>query len=199
MPAHVSFPLFSTDTRCNPQLLHTNPTPVYFIQRLFPDNSLRSSLCPLNGEPWRFRVHGQAAGGHRPHHRRLHQAEKSRGAELFRACAHFTGRKRRRSRCTPRGSFITASAAACRATSSASCRKSKTSPSPKPCGWSRRSWASRCPRRATQLPAKPKKPACAGSCSTSTSAPSHSFRNACAVPKAPAPANISPAAVSIRK
>jgi DNA primase catalytic core len=50
------------------------------------------------------------------------------------------------------------------------------------------------PKRATRLPAKPKKPACAANCSTSTSAPSRSFRNASAVPKALEPANISPAA-----
>jgi DNA primase len=45
----------------------------------FPHNS-NGELCPQDGEPWRFRVRGQTAGGHRPHHRRLHQAEEGGGA-----------------------------------------------------------------------------------------------------------------------
>src|SRR6202140_324705 len=52
------------------------------ISDSFPDNSY-GELCSHNGEPWRFRVHAQAAGGQRPHHWRLHQAEEGRGAELF--------------------------------------------------------------------------------------------------------------------
>src|ERR1700688_1235570 len=52
------------------------------ISDSFPDNSY-GELCSHNGEPWRFRVHAQAAGGHRPHHWRLHQAEEGRGAEIF--------------------------------------------------------------------------------------------------------------------
>ena len=50
------------------------------------------------------------------------------------------------------------------------------------------------PKASYSTRAKPKKRACAASCSTCTNAQSHFFRNACAVPKARAPANISRAA-----
>src|ERR1035438_8099712 len=56
----------------------------------FPHNS-NGELRPLNGEPWRFRVRGQTAGRHRPHHRRLHQAEEGGGAELFGAVSVSRG------------------------------------------------------------------------------------------------------------
>src|ERR1035437_4099821 len=56
----------------------------------FPHNS-NGELCPQDGEPWRFRVRGQTAGGHRPHHRRLHQAEEGGGAELFGAVSVSRG------------------------------------------------------------------------------------------------------------
>src|ERR1700680_2043443 len=46
------------------------------------ESSVRASRT-RDGEPWRFRVHGEAAGGYRPHCRRLHQAEEGWGAELF--------------------------------------------------------------------------------------------------------------------
>ena len=44
-----------------------------------------------------------------------------------------------------------------------------------------------------------RKPNSAPSCSKSTSAPAHFSRNACAVPKAPTPANISPDAASTKR
>src|SRR5439155_9818117 len=43
-----------------------------------------NSYGPLHhGQPWRFRVHAQAAGGHRSRGRRLRQAEEGWGAEFF--------------------------------------------------------------------------------------------------------------------
>src|SRR6266700_5046795 len=50
----------------------------------FSSQFLRRAL-PLHGEPWRFRVYPQTAGGHPPHHWRLRQAEEGWGAELCRA------------------------------------------------------------------------------------------------------------------
>ena len=59
------------------------------------------------------------------------------------------GKDRRRSRCTPATSSSTASAATPEATSSPSCRRSRTSPSPKPCAWSPKSSAFPCRRSPT--------------------------------------------------
>ena len=81
-----------------------------------------------------------------------------------------------------------------RATSSASSRKSKTSPSPNAVRLVAQKLGIPLPKPAMPPQAKPKKPACAASYSTFTSAPSRSSRNASAAPKAQAPANISKAA-----
>ena len=91
-----------------------------------------------NGQPRRFRIHGQAAGGHRPHRRRLRQTQESRGAKLLWTLPLPRRKDSRRSPSTPPGSSITASAAEFPETSSASSRKSKTSLFPKPSGQWRR-------------------------------------------------------------
>ena len=161
------FPLPSTDCPAFPQLFRIT-TPRLHSQS--PLLSLTMEIS-IHGEPRRFRVHAQAAGGHRPHRRRLHQAEKSRSAELLRTLS-LSRREDAillRSRHAPVLSLLRMRRL--RATSSASSRRSRTSPFPKPSAWSRRNSASLCRRPAIRLPAKPKKPACAGRFSMSTSAP----------------------------
>ena len=88
----------------------------------------------FHGQTRRLRLHRQAAGRHRPHRGRVRQAAQSRRAKLLRALPLPSGKDRRRSPCTPRSSSSIASAAAPRATSSPSSRRSRTSPFPKRCG-----------------------------------------------------------------
>ena len=76
-----------------------------------------------HGQPRRFRLHGQAAGGHRPHRRRLRQAAKSPEPRTSPASAPSTAKRRHPFPSTPRASSTTASAAAFPATSSAFIQK----------------------------------------------------------------------------
>src|SRR5579862_2313719 len=99
----------------------------------------------------------------------------------------------------PLASTTTVSDVTKRATSSASSRKSKTSPSLKPFALSPKNSASLSPKPATRRPEKPRKPASVANSSTSTSAPSPFFRNVFAAPRAPTPASTSPDAVSTTK
>ena len=82
-PQGVAFPAFQPPTPDSHSFSTAIRLGYISFGRLFPDNS-GGEFCPLDGEPRRFRVHRQAAGRHRPHHRRLRQAEEGRRAKLFR-------------------------------------------------------------------------------------------------------------------
>src|ERR1700687_96645 len=83
MPRNVPFSSWFNGISRNSTAFPKRKAGCYLLKSdSFPDNSY-GELCSHNGEPWRFRVHAQAAGRHRPHHWRLHQAQEGGGAELF--------------------------------------------------------------------------------------------------------------------
>src|ERR1700722_3129888 len=78
---------FSLHGQLNSSIFHSFSTA--FLLRYIQISPFLAHNCPgegslTHGQPRRFRLHGQAAGGYRPHHWRLRQAEEGRSAKFFR-------------------------------------------------------------------------------------------------------------------